>query len=108
VALDGNRVFPGNSRNLLLQFVEKGVCGFFFFLNLIDGFRIVRQFAANRRFRCLLLLTIPHLFLSKAFMSILQQTETAEAEFGCSGLLYIALAPSQQHSMTEAPSSQPT
>jgi hypothetical protein len=36
-------------------------------------------------------------------MSILQQTGTAEAEFCNGGLLYIALGPSQQHSMTEAP-----
>lgn len=57
----------------------------------------------NRCFRCLLLLAIPHLFLSKALMSILLQTGTAKAGFGCSGLLYLDLGPSQQHSMIEAP-----
>jgi hypothetical protein len=49
------------------------------------------------------LLAIHHLFLSKAFVSILLQAGAAEAKFGCSGLLYLALAPSQQHFMMEAP-----
>jgi len=36
-------------------------------------------------------------------MSVLPQTGTAEAKFGCNVLLYIALVQSLQRSMTEAP-----